>query len=46
MRHDLLGNKKQPTHESPVTELLKHTKTSMSAFGLFLTSHKNIFYVK
>ena len=37
MRNDLLGNKKQPTHELFVIELLKHTKALMSAFGLFLT---------
>ena len=40
MRRVLPVNKKQATHESLMIELLKHTKTSISAFGLFLTSHK------
>ena len=40
MRCDLPVNEKQATHDPLMIELLKHTKTSISAFGLFLTSHK------
>ena len=45
MRYDLLGNKKQLSHDSLVNELLKRTKTSISVFALFFTSNKNKNYV-